>query len=160
MARFLDQGRVAVIGDFDGGLSFYDTATGEFVSRSEGARSLDNYGVSLAQITEILPAADGQVIYTSDRNQRVARWECYAEGWRKRYEVEFPAKAPLVRLALSPGGSRLAASLYNGSMGGVIAVLDSATGRVTTLLEEDTWEVAFVTENQLATSGVRLWSVE
>lgn len=106
------------------------------------------------------PASFGKVIYTSDRNQRVARRERFAEGWRKRHETEFPAKAPLVRLALPPGGTRLAASLYNGSMGGVIAVLDAATGRLTALLEEDTWEVAFVAERQLATSGVRLWSVE
>jgi DNA-binding beta-propeller fold protein YncE len=160
VARWMDQGRVAVIGDVEGGLSFYDTTTGALISRSEGVPARDNYGVSLAQITEILSTADGKAIYTSDRNQRVARWERFAEGWRKRYEIEFPAKAPLVRLALSPGGTRLAASLFNGNMSGSIAIIESATGRVTTLLAEDTREVSFVTETQIATSGIRLWRVD
>lgn len=152
LARFMDQARVALVGEADGDLAFYDTATGDLIGRSKGAFA--------APFTEILPAADGRAIYTADRNQRVARWERFAEGWSKRYEVEFPAAAPLVRLALSPGGTRLAASLYNGNMGGVIAVLDAATGRATALFEEDTWEIAFVSESQLATSGIRLWSVD
>lgn len=160
VARLLDQGRVAVIGDTNGGLSFYETATGGLISRSDGAPSRDNYGVSKAQLTDILSTADGKVIYTSDRNQRVARWEQFAEGWSKRYEIEFSATAPMVRLALSPGGTRLAASLFNGSMNGSIAIIDVASGRVQKLLMEDTWEVAFVSENQIATSGVRLWSID
>jgi WD40 repeat protein len=160
VARLLEQGRVAVVGDDNGGLAFYATTTGELISRSDGAASRDNYGVSRAQITEILHSVDGRTLYTADRNQRVARWERFAEGWRKRYEVEFPAKAPLVRLALSPGGTRLAASLYNGSMGGSIVVLDAPSGQVRAVLEEDTRELAFVSENQIATSGIRLWSLE
>ena len=160
VARLLDQGRVAVIGDVDGGLSFYDTTGGGLISRSGGVAARDNYGVSMAQITDILATADGKVIYTSDRNQRVARWEQFAEGWRKRYEIEFPSTAPLVRLALSPGGTRLAADLFNGNMNGAIAIIDAASGRVEKLFTEDTWEVAFVSENQVATSGIRLWTIE
>jgi hypothetical protein len=109
---------------------------------------------------DILPTTDGKVIYTSDRNQRVARWEQFAEGRRKRYEIEFPAKAPLVRLALSPGGTRLAANLFNGSMSGSIAIIEASSGRVQRLFEEDTCDVAFVSETQIATSGIRLWSME
>jgi WD40 repeat protein len=160
VVRMLDRGRLAVIGDDNGGLGFYELNTGDLISRSDGMPSRDNYGVSRAQITEVLATADGKVIYTSDRNQRIARWERFAEGWRKRYEIEFPSTAPLVRLALSPGGTRLAADLFNGSMNGFIAVIDAASGAVRSILNEDTWDVAFVSENQLATSGVRIWTIE
>jgi len=57
VARLLERGRVAVVGDDDGGVGFYDTNTGNLISRSEGVPAHDNYGVSRAQITEIVATA-------------------------------------------------------------------------------------------------------
>ncbi|MEO6994562.1 MAG: WD40 repeat domain-containing protein [Lacunisphaera sp.] len=158
VARYINHGRQIAVGDENGGLTVFDADTGSEFARQTETRVNDNSGVSLSMVERIAASEDGTSLYASNRNQQLSRWDISQGKLTKRYECAFPFH--VVHISVSPNGTRYAACLFDGNDTGVVAIGDAANGKVTCILEETATAAAFLSEKELVTNGVRVWSLD
>lgn len=165
-ARFSPDGRrVAVASEGDGLAIFHLTEEGPprlelIADASPGG------GVGSGPRDVIIPTEDQAYLGTEDG--ALQSWRRGPGGdWHLRFEhrftdnntsAEFPA--PVARLAISPSGGTLACALFNAAEQGSILIIDTETGAIRTRLDEHVSDLCFLDERTLATTGIRLWTID
>lgn len=88
------------------------------------------------------------------------RWSQLREHHLKTANTSFQFPAIIARLVASASGRTLAVVTFDPANQGSVLVLDAANGTVEACLEDNVADAIFVNERTLATSSVRLWSLD
>jgi WD40 repeat protein len=166
LARFSPDGQSVLLASSTGGLAIFHLREGlaptlEIVSHaSPEGRIRDILGDVAMSGTNRL--------YVGTTNGVLQSWHRSPDGgWHLRFEhrltdnntsAQFPA--PVARLGVSPSGRTLAVALFNPAEQGSILIINTDNGAIRSRLDEHVSDIGFLDERTLATTGIRLWTLE
>lgn len=147
-----------VTGDEAGTIVILDSISGAVLQTIPGTGSQVRIGPYLGSTILVLASnEDGSMIYTSDHTGTVTGWILHDGNSKLLFKQILPE--PPECLALSPNGKLLAVCPPKGSSNGRIVILDAETGEVLKVLDENAHSALFLSNEQLVTSGIRIWSI-
>lgn len=154
---FAGDGRQLAVGDEAGGISILDATAGTILLTQPGAVQLSQNGVSLTTLAAINPDKTGATIIAADVSGTVTGWRQQGGALHKVFETRL--SGPVKDLAVSPNRKKIAVCLSDWNKG-EIPILDATTGQVLQVLDEMVSQACFLSDHQLITTRMRIWTLD
>lgn len=147
-----------VTGDEMGSITILDPTNGAVLQTIQGIQSQDFKGIYRNSTIRCLTCNNnGSMIYACDQAGSVVGWSLHDGNSDLLFKQTLPNHPG--KIVLSPNGKLLAACSSQGNSEGQIIILNAETGSVLKVLDENATCVLFLSDDQLVTNGIRIWSL-